>query len=183
MKKVVGMFLCALFFIAGSGCAKSEKDQVALRIGGINVTVSDFETAYQELKFAPQEMPPRKAFLDRFITRKLILQEAEKMGLDKKEEFLQDVQIFWEQTLLKMTLSQKMNEIASLVYVTDEEVKTIYDTHKEKMYPDKEYSQVYSQIKWSLLKAKQNKALTDWISSLKDNKKIAVKTELLGIEE
>lgn len=179
--KRIGMFLCVLIFIAG--CAKAEKDQVALRIDGVTVTVSEFEKAYQELKFAPQEMPPRKAFLDRFITRKLILKEAEKMGLDKKEEFLQDVQIFWEQTLLKMTLSQKMNEIASGIYVTDEEVKTIYNTHKEKMYPDKEFSEVYSQIKWSLLKAKQNKALADWISSLKDDKKIKVNAELLGIEE
>jgi hypothetical protein len=179
MKKI-GILLCVILLVLG--CSRSKEEKIVLRIGDIAITQQEFENAYEALQFVPEEMPPRKAFLDRYVARKLILSEAEKMGLDKDPAFLQDVQIFWEQTLLKMTLARKMKELAAQIDVSDQEVRAIYDKHKEKMYSDKEFSEVYSQIKWSLLKAKQNQALVEWISSLKNGKTIKVDYKALGIE-
>ena len=65
-------------------------------------------------------------FLDNLITRKLILQEAQKMGLDRKKEFLKAIENFWEKSLLKIMVDEKTDEIFTDITVTDEEVEESY---------------------------------------------------------
>lgn len=179
MKKTLLLFFCvALIF----GCGKqSTKEKVAIKIGDIEVTVQEFEEAFKESPYAIQGVAGREAFLDRYITRKLVLSQAEKLGLDKDPEFLKSIQLFWEQSLLKRVFSEKTEDFSVKVRVGDDDIKAYYEKYKEKDFQGKELSEVYSQIKWIVMKQKQADAMEEWIESLKGKEKVILQKELLKI--
>ncbi|MBU0469821.1 MAG: SurA N-terminal domain-containing protein [Candidatus Omnitrophica bacterium] len=171
---VVAMFL--IF-----GCGAPSKDKTALKIGDIKITAQEFDAAFKASGMTYMGEDSRKQFLERFISRKLILSEAEKIGLDKDSQFLESVQIFWEQSLLKLILAQKSKEFSSNARVDDSEIAAYYEKRKEVSFPGKELTEVHAQIKWILLKQKQSQALQEWISSLEGAVKIESDYKLLGI--
>jgi hypothetical protein len=180
MKKKFFIVLVGLLFIC-SGCAKKEK--TALKIDGIEITASEFNKAFQSSALMGLKTSGKKEFLDLYISRKLILKEAEKAGLDKTPEFLQQIQLFWEQSLLRIMLAKKINELSLELKVTDQEVKDYYGKQKQALYQDRPLSEVGEQIRLSLLRLKQTRALEKWSASLKDKSKITVDYKLLGIDK
>jgi|WetSurMetagenome_2_1015567.scaffolds.fasta_scaffold123080_1 hypothetical protein len=179
MRKIaVFMVFLALML---SGCAQKEKS--AITIGKISVSAKEFDDAYKASGFAASGQDKRKEFLEFFISRKLILQESESLGLDKDPQFLRSVQLFWEQSLLKLALSRKINELAVGTRVDEKLIKNYYEQNKEKEFSGKELPEVYDQIKWLLFKLQEKKALQNWTESLHKKNVIAVDHELLGIKE
>ncbi len=175
--------ICAaigITLIAGAGCAKKEKP--ALTIGSIEVTAPEFEKALASSRFIGGGKKERKEFLDTFISRKLMLKEAEQRGLDKDPSFLDDIQMFWEQSLLRKVIAYKARELSSSVNVSDGEVRAYYDTHKGEDFGGKELSLVYNEIKRILFKEKQAKALEEWAEGLRKDASITIDNKLLGIE-
>jgi len=182
MGKIIFLILAIVIF---NGCQMREKEKPAIKIGEIEVTSEEFDNAFKSSSLAEPgaASAARREFLETFISRKLILKEAERMGLDKDPQFLQSVQFFWEQSLLKLVLSKKMKEISVNIKVEDKQISDYYENNKEQIYVDKELSEVYDQIKWLLFREKQNKAIQDWASSLRNKTKIQIEYELLGIEQ
>ncbi|MCX5708007.1 MAG: hypothetical protein NTY14_03380 [Candidatus Omnitrophica bacterium] len=127
MKKVFICFAVSCLFLVG-GCAKKEKP--AITIGPITLTAEEFESAYQKAKGPAARMAGRKEFLDVLITRKLVLQEAEILGLDKDPQFLESLQLFWEQSLLKLVLARKLNELSLICKVSDKEISDYYQRYE-----------------------------------------------------
>ena len=175
------LILFVMVFIMSVSCAKREKP--AIVIGDIEITAHEFEDAFKNSRFSNAKEAGRGLFLDELIRKKLILREAERAGLHKNPEFLRDIQLFWEQGLLKIVFSQKTKELATSVNVTDDEVKDYYRKHKERDFPDKELSAVYDQLKWMLLRVKQNQAIVEWAESLRRRTNITVDYKSLGINE
>ncbi|MBD3263857.1 MAG: hypothetical protein GF375_01990 [Candidatus Omnitrophica bacterium] len=178
MKKLVFVFL-SLIVIAS--CASKDEDKVAIRINGIDITVSEFEKSFEASNMAYAEDEGKKTFLDMLISRKLILKEAEEAGLDKDPEFLSDIQLFWEQSLLKRMLARKIKELAGMVSVSEEEINEYYQSRKEH-FADSELEEVYDRIRWVLLQRKQEEAVKNWIESLRDNAEVKIDYQALGIE-
>jgi hypothetical protein len=180
MRKVSAVIIVFSCILALYGCAP--KDKTAVKIGSIELTQKEFETAF---KRSPNGVTPtaesRKLFLQSLIGRKLILKEAEKMGLDKNPEFLDSVQIFWEQSLLKLVLNEKIRELSAQIKITEPEVRAYYEQHKAQFVSRSE-ADATKQIALELFKEKQRKALNDWVNSLQKNTKIKVDNKLLGIE-
>ncbi|MFA5119219.1 MAG: hypothetical protein WC695_10340 [Candidatus Omnitrophota bacterium] len=164
-----------------TGCAQEEKP--AITIGNILVSAKEFDDAFKASGFASGGQGRKKEFLEFFISRKLILKEAEGLGLDKDPQFLRSVQLFWEQSLLKLALSRKINELAVAARVDDTLIKNYYDQNKEKEFSGKELPEVYDQIKWFLFKLQEKKALQSWTESLHKKNAIAVDHALLGLEK
>lgn len=179
MKKVVFIIL-TVFLFSNWGCVKKEK--AALKIGDIQITAKEFDKAFESSKFAGSTEAVREKFLNMFISRKLILKEAERLGLDEDPQFLRSIQLFWEQSLLKLILSRETKELSVAIKVDDREISNYYEKRKEQDYADKELSEVYAQIKLLIFRAKQSKAIQDWASSLRNKTKIEIDYKLLGIE-
>ena len=181
MPKVKIIVLVCMVLIT-VGCAKKTSEESAITIGKIKVTKTEFENAFERFNFDKQaSIETRKAFLDNYIDRKLLLKEAEDLGLDKNEEFLQDVEDFWQQALLKLTLDKKTKELFLSIKVSDQEISGLYKAHKDD-FPGKDLANVYSEIKLILLKEKQKKALSDWLSTLRQKTDIKINYKLLGLE-
>jgi len=178
MNKILTLSLMILLF---SGCCGLKQEKAAIKIDGIEITAREFDKAFSLSQFAWKGPDGRKEFLDTFIQRKLILKEAEKLGLDKDPRFLDDIQLFWEQSLLKLILSKKMNRLSNDIIIDEAEIKDYYRQNKEKSFAGKQPEQVYDQIKLLLFKAKQAKAIGDWVDSLRKQAKTDIDYQSLGI--
>lgn len=180
MKKIMWGIM-VLIVLTGCGTPKDAK--VAIQIGDIKITASEFESAFKHSNPSRQDSEAREAFLENYISKKLILKEAEKLGMDKDPEFLLSLQIFWEQALLKSILEKKSQEISPTIRVSDQDVKDYYLKYKGSSYANVELKDVYDQISWVLLKQKQSQAIQSWVESLGTNVKIEKDYSLLGIEK
>ena len=175
---IVSIFLAAAYCL---GCAP--KENTAVSIGNnIKITPQELSSAFAKSPYASSPTKEnRKLFLDVYINRKLILNEASKEGLDKDPELLESIQYFWEQALLKLTLNKKMKELASQVKVSDQEINDYFQKHKSE-FPGKNMTDAYETIKLQLFIEKQKKTLDDWMNYLRANGKIKIDSKLLGLE-
>jgi hypothetical protein len=178
MRKIFIWLVISIVFLSG-GCAKKEKP--AISIGPITLTAEEFEDAYQKAKGPRSGEISRKEFLDTLVSRKLVLQEAEILGLDKDPQFLESLQLFWEQALLKLVLARKINEFALICKVSGKEILEYYQRHKDSDFQGKELSEVQDQIKTLIYRLKQQMELQRWTASLKKRAKIDIDYELLQI--
>ena len=79
-----------LIILILSGVSCDVKNETVIAIDDIKITKTEFEEAFNMSRFASMEKG-REVFLDSYIDKKLILKEAENMGLDKEPEFLSDI--------------------------------------------------------------------------------------------
>ncbi len=180
MKKIVLAIMISFLMV---GCTQNEKEKTALKIGDIEITASEFERDFERSSPSQTDSSAREAFLNNYISKKLLLKEAENLGLNKDPEFLLSIQIFWEQALLKNILSEKSQEFSSRVRVSEQEVKEYYDKFKNSSYANMPMQDVYDQITWILLKQKQSQAIQEWIESLEKKVKIEKNYKLLKIDK
>jgi len=170
-----------IFFLCGCGRAK---EPAAIKIGNVSASASDFERAFKESPYsAVNTVESRREFLDNYITRMLILKGAVEKGLDKDEEFLKNVESFWQQSLIKIMLDRKIKELSKNVEVSDIEIKDYYEAHKSTEFKDKGLQFVYEDIKWKILNNKQQEPVNAWLNSLKKSSEIDIDYNLLKIKK
>jgi hypothetical protein len=169
-----GILLCS------SGCTK--KEDAVIRLDDIAITEDEFLRSFQSSAFAAQGQAGLKSFLDQYISKKMILREAERLGLDKDPEFLSGIQQYWEQELMKMTLSKKNQEFLG-AGVSDRIVEAYYNEHSQDMFAGRPLADdVRAQIKAFLARERQKRMLQQWVEGLKRKTSIQVDYKRLGIE-
>ena len=179
MKKALPVLSLGLFALTGCG----GRDQAALTIGPIQISGSELEEEFDRSRYVYMGEAGRKMFLEQYVDTKLILIEADRMGLSRDQEFLKDIQHFWEQALLKRVIEEKSKEYANEVQVSEQEINKYYDDHKQTDFQGKEFKDVHEQVKWILAKIKQSQALTSWTEMLRKKTSITVNEALLGTKE
>jgi len=170
--------LAAVLLLGGCG---QQKQKTVITIDNIKITAGEFEEAYRIAKMTTRYDLSRKEFLDTFIMRKLMLKEGEALGLDKDRRFLENLQVFWEQALLKFVLARKSNELAVVCRVSDEEIEKYYASHKDTDFAGKELSEVSGQIRAFLFKIKNQMEFSRWTSTLKRKAAISIDYKELNI--
>lgn len=178
MKKFL-VFLSILIFIMG--CNPTPKDkQILAKINNYEITLDEFKEEFKESSYGRNGTPESKQdFLNNLINRKLILQDAQKKGLDKDRRFLKMIEKFWEQSLLKLALDKKTKETAGSASVSDKEIEDTYNNMLKEGRTDKSYDEMYQQIKWEVTRAKETQQLNDWIAQLHKKADIKVNYDLL----
>jgi hypothetical protein len=173
--------MLTFLLLTGFGCAA--KDEAAITIDHIRISAEEFEAAFQASRFAPMGQEGRKAFLENYISLKLMLKEAEETGLDKDPQLLADVQSFWEKALFRLALARKSQSLASGVSVSEQEVLGYYQQNLQSHFAGKGLPEVYEQIKWRLLQEKQIQVIAAWTGALKAKAKIKIDSASLGLKE
>jgi len=178
MKKIA-LFL--LIFIIFYGCGSKQKQKnIVARINNYEITLEEFEEEFENSIYGQQDNPEaRQQFLDNLINRKLILQDAQRKGLDKDKEFLKMIERFWEQSLLKLVLDKKSKEIAGSTLVSDKEIREVYERMISEGKTDKSYEQMYHQIKWEITKLKETQLMNKWLEDLRKEAKIKINYDLI----
>ncbi len=178
MKKTF-VFLSLLIFVAGCNPAPKNK-QILAKINNYEISLDEFKEEFRDSSYASNEaLDSEKDFLNSLINRKLILQDAQKKGLDKDKSFLRMIERFWEQSLLKLAIDRKTKETAGSVMVTDKEIEDTYNNLVKESRADKPYDQMYQQIKWQITRNKETQQLNDWVAQLHKKSDIKVNYELL----
>ena len=172
-------FLFILIFVFG--CKPAPKnDQIVAKINNYEISINEFNDEFEDSSYGRNEtLDSKKDFLNNLINRKLILQNAQKEGLDKDKDFLKMIEKFWEQSLLKLAIDKKTKDVAGSVSANDKEIEDVYANMVKEGKTEKTYEQMYQQIKWELTRSKQTQQLNDWMNQLHKKASIEVNYDLL----
>jgi len=178
MKKIILLSLSALLIL---GCGRQPKNEVVLaKVNNYEITKDEFDADFQDSFYGRADgQEAKKDYLNNLINRKLILQDAQDKGLDKKKDFLRLIEKYWEQSLLKVALDKKTKEIAGSALVSDKTIEEAYNKMVKEGRTDKTYDQMYNQIKWEITKLKESEAMNTWIADLREKSHIKVNYDLL----
>ncbi len=79
----------------------------------------------------PVQLDNRDALIDTLITKELLIQEAQKEGINREESFRKSVQDFYEQSLIKLLMDRKYASLNATV--SDDEVRKYTDLANKKI--------------------------------------------------
>jgi len=179
---------CVPFIImitfSGLSCAKQPPaGKAAVKINDYSLTAAEFNELFSEVKDQEGAPDAREKFLENLIMRKLLLQEAQREGLDKQKDFLKSIESFWEQGLLKIVIDKKIKEIAKGITVSDKELEDYYNKWvQENPGNTKTFDEIRKTIKLPLLRKKQTMAINAWIEDLRNKADIKIDKKAIGIK-
>ncbi len=167
------------------GCGshwQSSSEKTAIQINQYQMTAKEFEEEFKNAANGTAQENARENFLENLVNRKLVLQEAERLGLNNDGEFLKAIERFYEQVLLKLTLEKKSGEFAAEIGVSDAEIESYYQKLSEKGEAEAALAKMRDEIKWELTRQKQKQAFDHWVESLRQQAKININRQELAIE-
>ncbi|GFO67720.1 peptidylprolyl isomerase [Geomonas limicola] len=140
--KKSAIFLALALSVAAAGCKqqatseakKEDKSGVVLaEVNGTPITDKEF---YKEQENLPPYLKPmtetpdgRKEMLDTMVVRELIMQEAQKEGLDKSPEVAAKLEDLKKRVIVEAFLKKKVEDSAN---IPDSELKAFYDKNLDK---------------------------------------------------
>ena len=119
------------------------------------------------------------SFLEEIIRKELIIQEAKRLQLDERDQFIRTIERYWESTLIRDLMELKGKEISRTILVSQEEVSARYEEMKktdERLPPQPE---IEKEILRALKEEKKTRLLKRWITDLRKNAEIKIDLELL----
>ncbi len=128
---IVGSLLLVLVFFQTE--AFSQDDGVVAKIGERKITVSDFNRIVgyfdsERQKMVEQNQQLKDAVLRQLVQSMVISDLAKAQGFDKKPKIKEQLQFFTDNYLANEYLKR---EVAQKVTVSDDDVKSYYEDHKE----------------------------------------------------
>jgi len=181
MKKLISVTIIIILLLIASYAIKNymTREEYAIKVNNFTMTEEEFEDYFNEVNIYGAGKEAKEKILENLISKKLILQEAEKRGLYKSEEFLKRLQGYYEQLLFNEIVDIKSQEVGSKVKISDREVKQRYSVMKEKGLIDEPLEECYSRVKWQVFREKQTEAFRNWIEKLEESAEIKIDREAI----
>ncbi|HME41765.1 MAG TPA: peptidyl-prolyl cis-trans isomerase [Syntrophorhabdales bacterium] len=130
MRKVFILFCFVLLLF---GCGKKEDGKVLATIDGEKITLEEFN---KELDRIPANMKMlvltqsgKQSFLDRYVVKRLLMEEAKKANIEKDKDFQDRLSDIREQLLIETLLKKK---VATNINPSEQELQDYYEKNKEK---------------------------------------------------
>jgi peptidyl-prolyl cis-trans isomerase C len=165
-----------LCLVAMVGCSKSQgpaaeagkkeqKGQVLAEVNGAVITTDDFK---KELEILPPYLKQmagtpdgQKEMLDSMVVRELVMQDAQKQGIDKSKEVADRMEDMKKRVIVEAYLKKKVEEQVKL---SDADLQKFYDQNKEKF-------KTGDQVRASHILVKTEKEAQDVLTQLKGGAK------------
>ena len=175
MKKILIVVFILIIILVLFKLRTTTPEDYLVKINNYTITPQEFNEEFLASAYAKSDtLESRREFLDILIRRKLMVQDAEAMGLDKDKQFLKTIERFWEQSLLKIVMDKKAKQISGSITIPDIAVETAYHKLESEGKADRPYQDMYSQIKWSMTQEQETRAMNKWLNSLYNNAKIEI---------
>ena len=177
--------IAVVFFLIGcsSGDGK-DTSRITAKINDFSLTRDEFQRKLVEemeysntYKTTPEA---KKEFLQTLIKKELLIQEAKKLGLDKKKEFLSALERYWEATLIKQLMEEKNKEILQIASVSENEIKNKYQELKSENTEMPPFEQVGKEIAQDIVEVKKTAIFNKWMTSLYDKADIKIDSEFIN---
>lgn len=130
---IVILLALSLFGLGVSGCGRvaEDKGRVIATIDGEPVHTKDLKRDLAlRLKVDPLfRVTPQALYdlLNVMIDRRLLIKEAKKNNLDMTVRFINTIESFWEQTLIRDLMAYKDKELEGAVSVSEDELRDYYN--------------------------------------------------------
>ena len=181
------LFLCfcgilCLCGVALTGCgtqaSEAEVQKPALIINELKLSPSELQ---QELALATSTSRDPAAggageepeWLGRLIERELLVQEAQRLGLDRQPEFMRTIERFWKEALITQLLNRKAREISAQVHVYEPEIEAFSQQFPEEF-------EARDDMERAIRTHKQAEAMDQWIAQLKAQSRIVIAHEAIA---
>ncbi len=193
MMRNLRFYLLATLFISSvtlSGCspktAEATGEKPVVTINRLQLTKSDVKQEINDASLIvheavnPSETEPE--WLTNLVDRELLVQEAQRLGLDREPAFMRTIERFWKEALIKQLLNRKAQEIGDHVHVYDPEVEAYYKKLSEEKteQPLAPLSDLQEEIRREVRQQKESEAMETWISELKKKANIVVDREAIS---
>ena len=162
---------------------KPEETEIVSRINDYNLTLDEFQCQLaaeleldKDFKLTEQA---KRDFLEELIRKELLIQEAKKLKLDRKDKFVRTIERYWESTLIRDIIDLKSKKIEKKTYVSREEIEMRYKEMKKSDEKLPSLKEIEEQIGKELKEKKKTRMLEEWISDLRKNARIEIHEELL----
>jgi len=176
------IILCAFLFCCTQ--EKKEENETLAKINDYVLTLDEFQIQLaQEVKLDKEfklTKEAKKEFLDQLITKEILIQEAKRRNLDRKEKFIRAIERYWESTLIRDLIEMEQQKIENRTLVSQEEIEMRY---KEMKNLDKNLPQLESirhKIAQKIMEDKKQRLLEEWSNQLKKRARIDINEELLS---
>ena len=185
MKKSPVYLLAFLCIISLLCCTqdKAEKKRILCRINAYDLPLDEFQLQLtEELELDHDFKLTREAkhkFLEELIRKELLIQEAKRLKLDRREKFVRAIERHWESTLIRDLMDLKCDEISKKIYVSEEEIQGRYGEMKNRDEHLPSLGDIRGQIKEELKQEKQTLMLEQWASDLRERATIEIDQDLL----
>ena len=104
-RKVIFATILVLFCLYCYGCKPAQpQGEVLAKINDYVLTVEDFKSELKHSPYTVSNMDTREDLIDLIIRRELLVQEAQRQGLDRNDDFMRTIERYWKQTLVKEIL-------------------------------------------------------------------------------
>ncbi|MFQ5485900.1 MAG: SurA N-terminal domain-containing protein [Desulfobacterales bacterium] len=186
MKKAFSFLLILYFSLFLSGCTQEsgDKKDVLAKINEYELLLEEFEDQLvAELELEKDFKPTQEArneFLEQIIRKELLIQEAKKLGLDRKKKFMHTIERYWESTLIRDLMELKGDEFDKRTYVSEEEISKRYQEMKKRDVALPPLEEMRDRIIKKLKDEKRRAKLKNWISHLRKSAKIKIDQKLLN---
>jgi len=173
-------FFITLAFLLGACTGESGEDQgpVVARINDYELTLEEYETqlnsdvSMSELYQLTRE--DRQEFLERLIRKELLVQEAVRRKLDRREAFVRAIERYWESTLIRDLMALEGEEIVKRASITGEQIRARYQEMKEARENLPPFEEMRERIGKTLLEEVRRERLRAWVETLREEADVEV---------
>jgi len=183
-------FIAFIFFMAFtgglilSGCGQDPPEgKILAKINDYHLTLNEFEQQLAgdmemepDFKLTPES---KKKFLDQLIRKELLIQEAMRLKLDRREPFIRAIERYWQQTLIRDLIEMKGEEISKRVAISEAEIEARYKTMKAANANVLPLEEMRDEIVAQLKEEQKTQKLKEWIEELKNTATIEINNEVL----
>lgn len=147
--KIISFVIAAIMLgIISAGCQCRDNKQsagdkrVVAKINNYELTVADFKedpTAARQMAdkyYSAEPLKAKEELLEGMITKELLIQEAQRLNFDKDKAFMEEIENYWEQALLKLLVQKKLKEFSRIIKVDNKDVQNEYARMKQKVLAD-----------------------------------------------
>lgn len=177
------LLIVLIFGFIFTGCSSSKEgggdERVVAQVNDYKMKVDDLQydlkhTPYDE-KSLLETKEGRMEYLTQLLEKEVLLQEAQRLGLDREKDFMRSIENYWEQALLKLLLEKKSKEISGFTHVYENEVDEYYGDSGEK----RPLSRVRDEIIKAIGQEKESEAMSAWVEELKKRAYIKINENVL----
>lgn len=189
MRSFLYFLAAASLWLPFSSCEKQAagtvSDKPALIVNHLRLNQEELKQEYQTASLMRHEAPLSQGqepeWVSRLIERELLVQEAQRLGLDRQEAFMRSVERFWKEVLIKTLIERKGREIGEEAHVYEPEIEAYYKklTEENSGKPVEPLSLLREDIRREVRRMKEMDAMEQWIAGLRERAKIVVDQESL----
>lgn len=177
--------LCGILCLCGvalTGCgtqaSEAEVQKPALIINELKLSQSELQQEQALAAATSREQHPGAAgeepeWLGRLIERELLVQEAQRLGLDRQPDFMRTIERFWKAALIKQLVDRKAREIDAQVHVYEPDIEAFSQQFPEEF-------ETRDDIARAIRTRKQAEAMDQWMAQLKGQARIVLDREALS---